>query len=230
MIAEDTSRATAYETIRVLIADDHTVVREGIRHVLEREPGFSVVAEAATGIDALAAAARSSPDVAVLDISMPGETGLTVAARLRRDAPEMRILILSMHDNPEYVLEAVRSGAHGYLLKDSAGTELRAAIRAVHGGESFFSPPIAARLTAAVRGELDREQRRGALDSLTGREREVLTGIARGLTNKEIAAELGISHRTVETHRESLMRKLRIRTVAELTRFALETGLVGGRS
>jgi DNA-binding NarL/FixJ family response regulator len=216
-------------TIRVLVADDHTVVREGIRHVLEREPGFSVVAEAATGAEALAAAAASRPDVVVLDISMPGESGLQVAARLRRELPETRVLILSMHDNPEYVLEAVRSGAHGYLLKDSAGTELRAAVRAVHGGDSFFSPPIAARLSAAVRGELETEQRRSALDSLTGREREVLAGVARGRTNKEIAAELGISHRTVETHRESLMRKLRIRTVAELTRFALETGLVGGR-
>ena len=165
--------------------------------------------------------------MAVLDISMPGESGLSVAAHIRKEMPETRVLILSMHDNPEYVLEAVRSGAHGYLLKDSAGVELRAAVRAVHEGESFFSPPIAARLSAAVRNELDREQRRGSLSGLTGREREVLAGIARGRTNKEIAAELGISHRTVETHRESLMRKLRIRTVAELTRFALETGLVG---
>lgn len=213
--------------IAVLVADDHTVVREGIRHVLEREPGFVVVGEAADAGEALRLAEAHHPDVAVLDISMPGESGLSVAARLRQTLPETRVLILSMHDNPEYVLEAVRSGAHGYLLKDSAGTELRAAIRAVHDGESFFSPPIAAKLTAAVRGELEVEQRRGALDALTGREREVLAGIARGLTNKEIAAQLGISHRTVETHRESLMRKLRIRTVAELTRFALETGLVG---
>lgn len=214
-------------TIRVMVADDHTVVREGIRHVLEREPGFVVVGEAASGADAMRIAGETHPDVAVLDISMPGESGLSVAARLRREQPETRVLILSMHDNPEYVLEAVRSGAHGYLLKDSAGVELRAAVHAVHGGDSFFSPPIAAKLSAAVRGELDREQRRGALEALTAREREVLRGIARGLTNKEIAAELGISHRTVETHRESLMRKLRIRTVAELTRFALETGLVG---
>lgn len=214
-------------TIRVLVADDHTVVREGIRHVLEREAGFTVVGEAATAAEALRIAEEMQPDVAVLDISMPGESGLSVAAHIRKTMPETRVLILSMHDNPEYVLEAVRSGAHGYLLKDSAGVELRAAVRAVHEGESFFSPPIAARLTAAVRGELDREQRRGAVEALTGREREVLIGIARGRTNKEIAAELGISHRTVETHRESLMRKLRIRTVAELTRFALETGLVG---
>ena len=138
------------------------------------------------------------------------------------------MLILSMFDNPEYVLEAVRAGAHGYLLKDSAATDLRQAVTAVHAGDSFFSPAIARQLTAAMRGELDRESRAGQLGVLSGREREVLQGIARGLTNKEIAGELGISHRTVETHRESLMRKLRIHTVAGLTKFALETGLVTG--
>jgi DNA-binding NarL/FixJ family response regulator len=210
-----------------LVADDHTVVREGIRHVLEREPGFHVVAEAANGTDALALAEQHRPDVAVLDISMPGESGLLVAARIRQALPETRVLILSMYDNTEYVLEAVRAGAHGYLLKDSAAAELQRAVRAVQGGEAFFSPPIARRLSDAVRGELDRERRAGDLGSLTAREREVLQGIARGGTNKEIAAGLGISHRTVETHRESLMRKLRIRTVAGLTKFALEMGLIG---
>jgi DNA-binding NarL/FixJ family response regulator len=213
-------------TIRVLVADDHTVVREGIRYVLEREPGFEVVAEAARSADVVALAEQHRPDVAVLDISMPGESGIQVTAQLRQRVPETRILILSMYENAEYVLESVRAGAHGYILKDTAATELRRAVRAVHEGEGFFSPPVASRLTAAVRGELEREQRSGNLGSLTPREREVLQGIARGLTNKEIAAMLGISHRTVETHRESVMRKLRIRTVAGLTRFALETGLV----
>ncbi len=213
-------------TIRVLVADDHAVVREGIRHVLEREPGFEVVAEAANGSDVVELAERHHPDVVVLDISMPGESGLQVAARLRRSVPDARVLILSMHDNTEYVLESVRAGAHGYLLKDTAATELRRAVLAVRAGEAFFSPPIARRLSAAVRGDLEREQRTGDLGSLTAREREVLHGIAVGRTNKEIAAELGISHRTVETHRESLMRKLRIRTVAGLTKFALEMGLV----
>jgi DNA-binding NarL/FixJ family response regulator len=214
-------------TIRVLVADDHTVVREGIRHVLEREPGFEVVAEAANGSEVLPLAERHRPDVAVLDISMPGESGIQVAAQLRQRLPETRILILSMYDNAEYVLESVRAGAHGYILKDTAATELRRAIRAVQNGEAFLSPPVASRLTAAVRGELEREARTGDLGSLTAREREVLRGIVRGQTNKEIAAALGISHRTVETHRESLMRKLRIRTVAGLTRFALEAGLAG---
>ena len=212
--------------IRVLVADDHTVVREGIRYVLEREPGFEVVAEAGRGSDVIELAEQHRPDVAVLDISMPGESGIQVAARLRQRVPETRILILSMHENAEYVLESVRAGAHGYILKDTAATELRMAVRAVQEGEAFFSPPVASRLSAAVRGELAREQRSSDLESLTAREREVLHGIAQGRTNKEIAGTLGISHRTVETHRESLMRKLRIRTVAGLTRFALETGLI----
>jgi DNA-binding NarL/FixJ family response regulator len=212
--------------IRVLVADDHMIVRTGIRHVLESEAGFEVVGEAATGSEAVSLAARLQPDVVVLDISMPGESGLQVATRLRDGSPEPRILILSMHDNAEYVLESVRAGAHGYLLKDTAATELRSAIRSVCRGESYFSPPIATRLREALRGE--QETHAGTLAQLTTREREVLHGVARGRTNKEIAGELGISHRTVETHRESLMRKLQIRTVAELTRFALGAGIVEG--
>ncbi|HET9602907.1 MAG TPA: response regulator transcription factor [Gemmatimonadales bacterium] len=210
--------------IKVLVADDHTVVREGIRHVLDGEPGFTIVAEAATAADAVRLAESEKPDVVLLDITMPGESGLQAAARIRKLVPETRILILSMHDNPEYVLESVRAGAHGYLLKDSAATELRQAIRAVRQGEEYFSAPIAHRLRAAVRGQAG--ELPGPLDVLTGREREVLVGIALGRTNKEIATELGISHRTVETHRESLMRKLGIKTVAGLTKLALETGLV----
>lgn len=210
--------------IKVLVADDHTIVRTGIRHVLESEAGFEVVGEAGTGAEAVALAARLRPDVVVLDISMPGESGLQVAAQLRSISPEPRVLILSMHDNAEYVLESVRAGAHGYLLKDTAATELRTAVRAVCRGESYFSPPVASRLREALRGE--HETHAGSLAQLTGRERDVLLGVVRGRTNKEIAGELGISHRTVETHRESLMRKLQIRTVAELTRFALGAGII----
>ena len=212
--------------IRVLVADDHTIVRSGIRHVLESEPGFTVVAEASTGGEALELASSLHPDVVVLDISMPGDSGLRVAAELRRRLPETHVLILSMHDNTEYVLESLRAGAHGYLLKDTAATELRDAIRAVRRGESFFSPAIAGRLSAVVRGDAA-ESSAGALGQLTARERQVLVGVAQGHTNREIATQLGISHRTVETHRESLMRKLGVRTVAGLTRLALEAGLVG---
>jgi DNA-binding NarL/FixJ family response regulator len=210
--------------IRVLVVDDHMIVRSGIRHVLESEPGFEVVGEAANATEALSLTAELRPDVVVLDISMPDVSGLELAARLRNTGGGARVLILSMHNNAEYVLESVRAGAHGYLLKDTAATELRTAIRAVCQGESYFSPPVASRLSAAVRGEHDPQP--AGLAQLTGREREVLHGIAQGRTNKEIATELGISHRTVETHRESLMRKLQIRTVAELTRFALGAGIL----
>lgn len=209
--------------ITVFVADDHMIVRSGIRHVLEDEAGFVVVGEAASAAEALDSILQLRPDVVVLDISMPGMSGLEATARLRSAAPKTRVLILSMHDNAEYVLESVRAGAHGYLLKDTAATELREAIRTVCRGQSYFSPPVASRLTAAVRGEQGSQP---GLEQLTGREREVLLGITRGRTNKQIAVELGISHRTVETHRESLMRKLQLRTVAELTRFALSAGLV----
>jgi len=211
--------------IRVLVADDHAIVRTGIRHVLETEPGFVVVGEASTGTEALALALELRPDVAVLDISMPGVSGLQAAAELRRRVPETRVLILSMHDNTEYVLESLRAGVHGYLLKDSAAAELGQAIRAVCRGESFFSPPVARHLGAVVRGEIG-GGRAGTLAQLTMREQQVLVGVAEGRTNKEIAQELGISHRTVESHRESLMRKLDVYTVAGLTKVALEAGLI----
>lgn len=221
--------STPAAPIRVLVCDDHAVVREGIRHVLEDEPDFVVVAEAANAAQALALAVEHRPDVIVLDVSMPGESGLRAAPRLREAAPEARILIMSMHDNAEYVREGVRAGASGYLLKDSAAAELRLAVRAVHAGGTYFSTPAAQGLSGAVadRDDRDGEGREGnapPIDVLTARERDVLEGIARGLTNKEIAAQLGISHRTVETHRESLMRKLGIRTVAGLTRYVLDVG------
>lgn len=212
--------------IRVLVADDHAVVREGIRHVLATTHGFDVVGEAASGADAIRLADEHEPDVIVLDVSMPGGTGLEVIGELRRVAPQARVLILSVHDEPEYVLQAVRAGANGYLRKDSSPSELRDAVRAVDRGESFFSPAMAVRLSDALRVESSRMARVSRLSLLTSRERDVLEGIANGETNKEIAARYGISPRTVETHRESLMRKLEIHSVAGLTRFAVEEGLV----
>ena len=211
--------------IRVLVCDDHAVVREGIRHVLAGEPGFEVVAEAATGEQALTLAREVRPDVIVLDVTMPGESGLRVAPRLRAAVPGARVLILSMHDNAEYVREGVRAGASGYVLKDSAAAELRLAVRAVHAGGTYFSTPAAHGLTRAPTPTEPDPDEPPPSDVLTARERDVLDGIARGLTNKEIAGELGISHRTVETHRESLMRKLGIRTVAGLTRYVLDQGV-----
>ena len=213
-------------SIRVLVADDHAVVREGIRHVLASAHGFSVAGEAASGAEAVELAAECEPDVVVLDVSMPDGTGLEVIEDVRRVAPQARVLILSVHDEAEYVLQAVRAGAHGYLRKDSSPAELRDAVRAVDRGESFFSPAMATRLSDAVRVESDRLSRASKLGLLTGRERDVLEGIANGETNKEIAGRYGISPRTVEAHRESLMRKLEIHSVAGLTRLAVEEGLV----
>lgn len=211
--------------IRVLIADDHALVREGIRHVLDAEPGIEVVAEASNGREAVELALHHRPDVVLLDITMPEETGLRAAARLRELLPGAKVLLLSMHDHGEYVREGMRIGTHGYILKDSAGEELRAAIRGVHAGGTFFSPAAVRRLSAL--DDPSEAPPAASLESLTPRERDVLRGVARGLTNKAIAAELGISPRTVEAHRESLMRKLQIHSVAGLTRFALEAGLVG---
>jgi RNA polymerase sigma factor (sigma-70 family) len=214
------------DVIRVLVVDDHAIVRQGIRQVLDDAAGFAVVGEAGDGTAALAAAALHLPDVVVLDVSLPGDTGLEVARRLKQARPATRILMLSVYDNTEYVLEAVRAGADGYLLKDSSPAELRDAIRAVHAGESAFSAATARQLNAGLRQEAQRRAKEDRLAQLTSREREVLRLIVEGRTNKETAATLGISHRTVETHRENILRKLGVRSVAELTRLAIETGML----
>jgi RNA polymerase sigma factor (sigma-70 family) len=211
--------------IRVIIADDHAVVRQGIRTVLEEIPGLDLLAEAGDGEEVLALLDDHEPDLLVLDISMPLKTGLEVAKELRARGSEIPILILSMHDDPEYVLEAVRAGADGYILKDVGPAELREAVEAVVDGREYFAERVTHQLSVALREELERERQRSKLDQLTGREREVLVRVAKGRTNREIAEEFGISPRTVETHRERVMAKLRIRTVAGLTRFVVENGL-----
>lgn len=217
--------------IRVLLVDDHGIVREGLRQVLLADGDFDVVGEAANGVQALDIAARVRPDVVLLDLTMPGDSGLVVAQKLRQEVPNSRVLILSVHDDAEYVLESVRAGAHGYLRKDTTPADLRAAIRAVHSGDAYFSPAVAKRLTEVLRSESSVPAPApvvvpASLDALTNREREVLAAVARGLLNKEIAGQLGISVRTVEAHRDSLVRKLGIRSAAGLTRFAMEQGLL----
>ena len=207
--------------IRIVIADDHHLVREGIRQVLQAGDEFEVVGQAGSGAEALRLVDVLAPDVLVLDVSMPDQSGIEVTSALRDRASAVKVLMLSVHDHPQYVIEAVRAGARGYLRKDTEPAELRRAIRAVAGGESLFSPSVARHLSAAIQGDTAQ----GAADRLAGltpRERDVLRGIAEGSTNKEIAAGLGLSSRTVESYRESLMRKLGIYTVAELTRLALE--------
>jgi DNA-binding NarL/FixJ family response regulator len=216
------------EPIRVLVVDDHTVVREGIRHVLAGSAEFSVIGEATSGTEAVAGAARLQPDVVMLDISMPGGSGLHAVGEILERVSGVRVLMLSVHEDVEYALESVRAGAHGYLRKDSTPAELREAIRVLHSGRTYFSPALAAQMADAVRkGNQAKEKAPpNATDVLTAREREILVHIAQGKTNKEIGAELGISTRTVEAHRDSLMRKLGIRTVAGLTRLALEQRLL----
>jgi DNA-binding NarL/FixJ family response regulator len=215
------------DVIRVVLADDHAMMREGVRQVLSAAPGFQIVGEAASGREAVEVAARAQPDVVVLDISMPEGTGLEVLKDLKARAPAARVLVLSVHDDTEYVLESVRAGAAGYLRKDTTPESLREAVRAIAAGNGWFSPEVARHLTAAIRDETAAQPLVAAdVVPLTAREKEVLACVTRGLTNKETATALGISTRTVETHRDNLMRKLGIRTVAGLTKYALETGLI----
>jgi DNA-binding NarL/FixJ family response regulator len=216
--------------IRVLVVDDHSVVREGIRHVLGDRAVFNVVGEASNGAEAIAAATELMPDVVVLDISMPGGSGLHTVGEMLERVPGVRVLMLSVHNDLEYVLESVRAGAHGYLRKDSAPAELRAAIETLHAGEGYYSPTVAGQLAEALRhGHAASMPARppSAMKVLTAREREILVHIAQGKTNREIGSTLGISTRTVEAHRDSLMRKLGVRTVAGLTRLCLDQGLLG---
>jgi DNA-binding NarL/FixJ family response regulator len=212
--------------ITIVIADDHAVVREGIRHVLAATPGLRVVGEAASAAEAVRLAGETTPNLVILDISMPDGSGLKAIEAIRRQAPEARVLMLSVYDQPEYVLESVRAGANGYLRKDTTPQELRQAVMAIHRGDGYFSPAVARHLTAAVQGRLE-EEGEPPPDVLTPREREVLVRISQGLTNRQVATELGISVRTAEAHRDNLMKKLGIRTVAGLTRFAIKHGLTG---
>lgn len=211
--------------LKIVVADDHAVVRQGIRAVLEGAPEFQVVGEADDGESTLARVAELAPDVLVLDVNMPEPDGLAVTRHLREKGQDCRILILSMHDNPEYVLEALRSGADGYLLKDADPAELRQAVRTVADGKEYLSERVTHQLSVALRAELERDKQRGRLDALTPREHEVMLRVSRGMTSREIADEFGISHRTIETHRERVMAKLRMKTVADLTRFVVEMGL-----
>lgn len=217
--------------IRIVIIDDHAIVREGIRQVFASDPGIDVVGEASEGEGAVDLVLRESPDVVLLDITMPGASGVEVARVLRERGATTRILMLSVHDDTTYVLEAVRQGAHGYVRKDTTPADLRAAVRAVHAGDAYFSPAVAKRLADVVRSDTapagSRVDRAKAMvSSLTNREREILGAVARGLLNKEIATECGISIRTVEAHRESIMRKLGVRSAAAMMRVAIDAELV----
>ena len=196
-------------------------MRAGIRRILESQPQFEVVAEAPNGAAALDALDRYEADVLVLDLNMNGLEGIDVLRQAKRTRPELHVVILTMHAGREYVSRAIAEGADGYLLKDSAVQDLGAAIETVIGGGTFFSPAIQQQMA-----EMVREGHKQGLQGLTEREREVLTLIARGLSTKQIAAELDIGARTVETHRANLMRKLGVKSVALLTQVAIREGIV----
>ena len=207
---------------RVLIVDDHAVVRSGLKLVLESEEGIEPVGEAGSARDAIFEARSTKPDVILLDVVMPDQSGIEVIPTLLKENPETKILVLSMQDDPHYVREAFAAGASGYVLKEAADREVVAAVREVAGGGRYVHPELGARLVTA-----DSEQRRRAEeDPLSERESEVLRLLALGHTNQEIAKQLFISIRTAETHRSHIMQKLRLSSRAELVRYALERGLL----
>ncbi len=209
--------------LRILLVDDHALVRAGMRSLLHDIADIEVVAEASDGAEALAAAERERPDVVLMDIAMKGMNGLEAAARLRERQPEAKIIILSMHTSEEYVLLALRAGAAAYLIKDSATSELELALKSVTRGETYLSPAISRQV---VEGYVQRVGVGVSADPLTPRQREVLKRIAEGRSTKEIAFDLNLSVKTVETHRAQIMDRLGIRDVAGLVRYAMRTGLV----
>ena len=211
------------DPIRVILADDHTLVRSGIKRILENQAGLIVVGEAADAAAAIDAVRRLDADILVLDLKMEGSDGIEVLKVVKAERPHVKVLVLTMHAGREYVARAMQEGADAYLLKDSAVQDLVAAIDAVMAGRSYYSPAIQQLMAELLREGGKPPQ--GVL-VLTDREREVLTLLARGLSSKEIASELDISARTVETHRANLMRKLGVKSVALLTQVAISEGIV----
>ena len=207
---------------RVLIVDDHAVVRSGLRLLLDAEEDIEVVGEAGNVRDAVFEARAAKPDVILMDVVMPGESGIEGAPKVLHEAPEARVLVLSMQDDPRYVREAFAAGAAGYVLKEAADAEVVQAVREVARGGRYVDPALGAKLAAA---EVE-QRRRAEEDPLSDREREILRLLALGHTNQEIAKMLYISVRTAETHRAHIMQKLRLQTRAELVRFALQQGLL----
>ena len=210
--------------IRVLVVDDHAVVRSGLRLLLEREPGIVPVDEAANAEEAVFRMIEHKPDVLLIDVTMPGPSGIEAIPKLLEASPASKVLVLSMHDDPRYVRDAFAAGANGYVLKEAADVEVVAAIREVARGGRYVHPELGARLVSAE----TEERRRAEEDPLSDREREVLRLLALGHTNQEIAKQLYISVRTAETHRAHIMQKLRLSSRAELVRHALSQGLLDG--
>jgi DNA-binding NarL/FixJ family response regulator len=212
--------------LRVLLADDHAIVRRGLRSLLETEPGLTVVAEAADGLEALRLCEEHQPDTLILDIAMPRLNGIEVAARAQKLEHPPRVVILSMHADESYILRALAAGARAYLLKDATDEDLLPAIRAAAAGKPFFSAAVTAVL---VEDYMRRLQARGLTDSyhlLTDREKEVLQLLAEGRSNKEVAALLDLGLSTIETHRANLMQKLNLHNTAEIVLYAVRKGII----
>jgi DNA-binding NarL/FixJ family response regulator len=206
------------------LADDHTLVRAGLRKLLESLPNIEVVGEASDGLELLELAAQMQPQVILMDIAMPGLNGLEATGRITKSWPDVRVLILSMHQNAEYIRQALRQGAVAYLLKDSAPMELELALKAVLKGETYLSPAVSKGVVSDYVQRLRSEEQ--PIDALTPRQREVLQLIAEGQSTKDIARRLDLSVKTVETHRTQLMKQLDIHEVTGLVRYALRAGLV----
>jgi len=212
--------------IHILLADDHTLMRQGLRHILESHEDFEVVAEASSGIEAVEAATRHHPDVAIVDVAMKELNGIEATAQILKHSPQTAVLILSMYSDERYVLRAVKAGARGYVLKNSAGDELVQAILTVQKGMAFFSPGVARIFQNGFARLKDARETSDRYDLLTDRERQVYQLLAEGNSNKEIANRLGLSLHTVETHRWRLMEKLDLHSTAELVLSAVRRGMV----
>lgn len=210
--------------LRILLADDHAMLRDGVHMVLEAQPGFEVVGCADNGRDAVRLVRELQPDIAVLDVAMPEMNGLEATKAIRECCPDTAIVILSMHEGEEYLREALRAGAAGYVLKRAAAQELVGAIMAVRRGESYLDPALTRTLISDYVRQVERSDE--TPDSLTDRELEVLTLVAEGLTNRQIALRLNISIKTVQTHRANLMDKLNLHDRTELVRYAIRRGLI----
>jgi len=211
---------------RVLLADDHQLMRSGVRLMLEREPDIAVVGEAGDGREAVALAKTLKPEVVVMDIGMPNLNGIEAALQMTQHDPELAVVMLSMHSDESYVLRALKAGARGYLLKDSAEADLIKAVHVVAGGKSFFSPAVSKVLLDDYVRKLKRSGAEDAYDLLTPREREILQLVAEGKSNKDVANLLNLSVYTVESHRSNLMEKLNLKGVPELILYAVRKGII----
>jgi DNA-binding NarL/FixJ family response regulator len=213
-------------SIRILIADDHAVFRNGLKVLLEKEPDLEVVGETGNGFDTIRAVAETDLDVLLLDVTMPGLSGARVAEAVLKDKPRLAIVVLTMHEDEYYLQEFFRLGVRAYVLKKSTGTDVVQAIRAARKGEQYIDPALAGLVISSYVGRQPKKQKTERLDLMTPRELEVLTLLAYGHTNAEIAEKLCISERTVESHRNNIMTKMEFKSRAELVRFAIDNGML----